>query len=207
VNAVFHITHVTNLDSILREGGLCCDNRRNRQSLACTGIAYEHIKARRANRKVPVCRGGTLADYVPFYFAPRSPMLYTINRGNVPNYADGQGPVVYLVASAEQIDAGGLPFAFTDGHADMGYSEFFDDLSKLDEVDWEIMKATYWNDTADDGDRKRRRQAEFLVHDFLPWRYVDEISVIDASMAQRVQTAMSALSRAPRVTVRRDWYY
>lgn len=207
MTAVFHITHFTNLDSILREGGLCCDNSRNKRKLACTGIAYEHIKARRANRKVPVCRGGTLADYVPFYFAPRSPMLYTIDRGNVPNYAEGQAPIVHLVANAERIVGAGLPFAFTDGHADIGYSEFFDDLTRLNEVDWDIMKATYWNDTADDGDRKRRRQAEFLVFDFLPWKYVDEIGVINASMAQRVRAIVDASTAAPRVTVHRDWYY
>jgi hypothetical protein len=89
----------------------------------------------------------------------------------------------------------------------MDYSDFFDDLTNLSEVDWEIMTATYWNDTADDGDRKRRRQAEFLVHDFLPLSFVEEIGVINTSMAQRVQSVMSALPRAPRVTVHRDWYY
>jgi len=26
------------------------------------------------------------------------------------------------------------------------------------------MKDVYWNDSFEDGDRKRRRQAEFLVH-------------------------------------------
>lgn len=123
------ITHVSNLPSVLQLGGLCCDNRRNRDGIVCKGIAYQHIKDRRARKRVPLGQGGTLADYVPFYFGPRSPMLYTINKGNVPGYSDGQSPVLHLVSSVEEIVEAGLPFVFTDGHAEMGYSDFFDDLS------------------------------------------------------------------------------
>ncbi len=38
-------------------------------------------------------------------------------------------------------------FAFTDGHAVMDYSEFYDDLQFLNMIDWEIMQARYWNNT------------------------------------------------------------
>ena len=48
-----------------------------------TNIAYESIQDRRSIKSVPCGVGGSLHDYVPFYFAPRSPMLYTIHRGNL----------------------------------------------------------------------------------------------------------------------------
>ena len=50
-----------------------------------------------------------------------------------------------------------------------GYTDFFDRLDDLDKVDWKIMKSKYWNDTDEDPDRKRRRRAEYLVHQLFPW--------------------------------------
>jgi len=50
--------------------------------------------------QVPLAPYGCVADYVPFYFAPRSPMLYKLHKGGVPNYTGGQDPLVYLVSSA-----------------------------------------------------------------------------------------------------------
>jgi hypothetical protein len=58
-----------------------------------------------------------VADYVPFYFAPRSPMLYKLHKGGVPNYTNGQDPLVYLVSSAEAVAAGGASFVFSGGVA------------------------------------------------------------------------------------------
>lgn len=97
-------------------------------------IAYERIQDRRARTRVPCGAGGVLQDYVPFYFAPRSPMLYAIHKGNVEGYAQGQNPVIHLVSEAEAIEASGLAFAFTDGHAVMAYADFYDDLDVVEEV-------------------------------------------------------------------------
>lgn len=163
---IFHITHVDNLAAILAEGGLWCDREAAERGVAEVGIAHQHIKERRARRHVPISPGGTLDDYVPFYFAPRSPMLYSIHGGYVEGYSNGQRSVVHLVSSAEAVSASGAPFVFADGHAELDLSDFFDDLDDLNKIDWKIMKAAYWADTNEDGDRKRRRQAEFLVHRF-----------------------------------------
>jgi hypothetical protein len=92
---------------------------------------------------VPVAAGGSLNDYVPFCFAPRSPMLYAIYKGNVEGYKDGQNPILHLTSSVEAVEQAGLPFAFTDGHSEMAISDFFADTDRLDKVDWDIMKATY----------------------------------------------------------------
>jgi len=66
-------------------------------------IAYQDIQERRSKIIVSCGPGGTLHDYVPFQFAPRSPMLYTINRGNVPGYLEGQKPLLHLVATIETV--------------------------------------------------------------------------------------------------------
>jgi hypothetical protein len=207
MTAIYHITHLANLPNILRDGGLWCDRIVSQQNKAHVNIAHRHIKERRAEKRVPCAPGGVLADYVPFYFAPRSPMLYTINRGNVEGYQDGQRPIVHLVSSAEAAQDADLPFVFTDGHADMDISRFFTDLNDLDEIDWDIMAAKYWRETLEDGDRKRRRQAEFLVCQFFPFSLVEMIGVINQSIAEQVSAIFATLSLIPPIQVRSTWYY
>lgn len=115
--------------------------------------------------------------------------------------------VVHLVTSTEAVAAEPLSFVFTNGHADMAFSRFYDDLRDLDQVDWAIMGERYWNDTPEDGDRKRRRQAEFLIHTSLPWRLVAEIGVMSRNVAEEVGAALEAAEHRPPVVVRPDWYY
>ncbi len=76
-------------------------------------------------------------------------------------------------------------------------------------IDWEIMEAKYWADTDEDGDRKRRRQAEFLVNEFFPWRLIREIGVISPEMKQRVETQLKQFPNRhqPLVKIHREWYY
>src|ERR1044072_3864404 len=205
--AIYHITHIRNLPLILQQGCLWCDNEKAARQLDPVGIAHEHIKRRRAARTVPVSRGGTLADYVPFYFAPRSPMLYTINRGNVEGYQEGRGPLLHLVSSTERVTASGLPFTFTNGHAEMLTSSFYEYLTDLDKVDWEIMRTTIWRDTADDGTRKWRRQAEFLVHNRFPVELIAGIGVISNKIADSVKQILAETGHQIQVAARPNSYY
>ncbi|HYP02287.1 MAG TPA: DUF4433 domain-containing protein [Pyrinomonadaceae bacterium] len=207
MTAIYHITHIRNLPSILEHGCLWCDTERLARGLNTVGIAHQHIKDRRARRPVPVSQRGTLADYVPFHFAPRSPMLYSIYRGNVEGYTEGQRPVLHLVSTAEQVVRSDLPFAFTNGHAEMATSHFYEDLTDLNNVDWTIMQATYWKDTPDDGTRKWRRQAEFLVHNRFPVSLIGEIGVISSQRAEEVKQILAAAGSEIQVAVRPNWYY
>jgi hypothetical protein len=134
-------------------------------------------------------------------------MLYTIHRGNVQGYQGGQASILHLVSSAETIVKNKLPFAFTDGHAEMSISRFFTDLKDLNQIDWKIMQAEIWRDTLQDGDRKRRRQAEFLVHQFFPFDLAETIGVINKDMAAQVTGLMQALKQKPNVKIIPEWYY
>ena len=81
---IYHITPLDNLTSIIQCNGIhcCC---KNEQPIGCRNIAYENIQ-RRSSTIVQLPPKGTLHEYVPFYFAPRSPMLYTIQKGNVEGF-------------------------------------------------------------------------------------------------------------------------
>jgi len=69
------------------------------------------------------------------------------------------------------------------------------------------MQERYWKDTEDDPDRERRRQAELLVHDRVPWEVIEEIGVMDTRIKARVEELLSRTAHVPPVTVRPDWYY
>jgi hypothetical protein len=207
MTAIYHITHIRNLQNILADGGLWCDHIVSERNLAHVGIAHQHIKDRRAQKVVPCAPGGMVADYVPFYFAPRSPMLFSIHKGNIEGYQDGQRPLLHLVSSAEAVQSAGFPLIFTDGHAEMDISRFFTSLQDLKEIDWEIMRSSYWANTLEDGDRKRRRQAEFLVWQFFPLDLVETIGVINQSMAQQVSGLLQPLAKKPVIQVQPAWYY
>jgi hypothetical protein len=71
------------------------------------------------------------------------------------------------------------------------------------------MEADYWYDTVEDSDRKRRRQAEFLVHQRLPWSYIRGIAVYSEQQKQQVETIMNNNSNThrPNAIIRKNWYY
>jgi hypothetical protein len=200
---VIHMTHASNLPAIvgaelrpvamLNKGGF-------------TNIAYNSIQEQRATKAVPCGPGGSLHDYVPFYFTRKSPMLYTINRGNVP-CDGGQDRIIHLVTTAQHIAERGYGFAFSDGHGIMSYTEFFDDLGDLDKVDWNTINATYWHDTSEDGDRKRRKQAEFLVHGPVAWTDLSDIVVRTQTLREEVAQAISHVKHKPNLIVQPNWYY
>jgi hypothetical protein len=204
---IYHITHLSNLTSILAIAGLCSNITMQQQGIGYTDLANQTIQSRRARVTVPCGAGGKLTDYVPFYFAPRSPMLYAIHQGNVPTYLEGQEGVIYLVSTVEAVQQANLSFAFTDGHGIMALTQFFDHPADLNQVDWQVMTLKYWFDTPEDSDRKRRRQAEFLVHQFFPWQLITKIGVMHHSIKAEVEKCLQTATHQPGVILRRNWYY
>jgi hypothetical protein len=202
---VYHITRVENLPSIVG-AGLLCTTRKSTLKVGHKDIAYAHIQDRRALTTVPLPPDGGLHDYVPFYFGPRSPMLYVRSK-EVEDGTSGQVPIIHLVATAQRIVKDGLRTVFTDGHGTMALSKFYDDLADLDKLAWGIIQGKYWHDTDEYPDRSRRRQAELLVHEHLPWKYVEEIGVINAQIKTQVENALSGSTHKPTVRIQPTWYY
>jgi len=199
---IFHITHVDNLPSIIGARCLWSDAQRISQGFGNTNIGYSHIKARRMVHAVTVSKGGTLGNYVPFNFCARSVMLFVVSRGHE-NYNQGQIPIIHLVSSTDAIVASGRPWAFTDRHADLVYSNQYDLLADLNNVDWNVMSERYWNEP----EKKEKRQAEFLVHDYCPWEVIQEIVVINQEVKKAVEAALVGTAHKPPVIINVNWYY
>ena len=171
-------------------------------------IGHPAIKAGRRDRPVPLPPGGVVADYVPFYFAARSPMLYVIAQGTVPNYNDGQNQVVYLVTSVEAVSTHGLRYVFSDRNAALSYARYADDPQLLDQhIDWELIEARIWADTLDEPDRKEKRMAELLVHRHVPWQMIHSVVTKDGGLAQCAQSVLDSEHATVPVHVEPGWYF
>src|SRR3954467_4644416 len=114
-------------------------------------------------------------------------MLLRLHTNRVEGYTEGQGPLIYLVTTCQDVQDAGLGFVFSDGHGLASYSDWFDSLDELAHVDWTVVRAKYWADDPErDNDRQRRKQAEFLVHRFCPWAVIRGIAVINDEMKGQV---------------------
>ena len=204
---VLHFTRVEHLPTLIGRG-LLSDSQARAEHIIQHEIGHHDIKRRRRERGVPVPPGGVVADYVPFYFAPRSPMLYVIDQGSVPGYSDGCDRIVYLRSSLELLEQSCAPVLVTDRNAVKAYAEFRPFIAGVDDfVDWGLMRARMWNDTEDYPDRKERRMAEALVRGVVPWEAITEVSAWSREVAAEAQRAIAVAGAATPVTVRRDWYF
>lgn len=97
---IYHITHLDNLAAMAAEGRLVSDALMIQRGGPQAPIGMSRIKQRRLTLPVSCHPGDFVGDYVPFYFCPRSVMLYVLHRGNDPDlaYRGGQSPIVHLEA-------------------------------------------------------------------------------------------------------------
>lgn len=208
--SVYHITHVENLPSILARDGLWSDRELLARATPHARIGLSKIKRRRLERlRVPCVPGAFVGDFVPFYFCPRSVMLYVIHRGHEElEYRGGQDPIVHLVVGLDDLlewaRAEGVPWAASTANAGANYAQFFADARALESrLDWKAIASRYFTDP----DVKAAKQAEFLVHRHLPWTLVRDLGVRTFSMAEQVGRVLGPAAHRPPVRVLPHWYF
>jgi len=205
---LYHIVHVDRLPSIVADGLLWCDAEIVRRAPPGTTIGMNGIKQRRLNEltlsSYPDLHVG---DCVPFYFCPRSIMLFLIHRANHSEltYRGGQGPIVHLEcdlhATVAWAGQEGQRWAFTFSNAGAYYFEDRCDLAQLHEIDWTAVQANNWQYC------KEGKQAEFLVEHCFPWQLVERIGVHSHTAYQQAANALPGGGHRPVVEVRAEWYY
>jgi len=206
---IYHITHVDNLGAIASEGALVSDAITIARGGPAAAIGMSGIKARRLALRVDCHPEDCVGDYVPFYFCPRSIMLFVIHRANHQelSYRGGQGPIVHLVADLHDViawaDAARRRWAFSLSNAGAVYAQFRARVADLDQINWEAVAATDFRSA----EIKEGKQAEFLVHGSFPWTLVSDIGVLSAAVKGRAEAAIAAAARRPPVHIQRDWYY
>jgi hypothetical protein len=178
-----------------------------------TMIGMSHIKARRLNENVLMSHFGLkVGECVPFYFCPRSVMLYVIHMcGQDVNYKGGQGPIIHLEAdlhtAVRWAEANEQRWAFTLSNAGSRYFEDRADIANLSEINWSAVQTNRWSGNGVSRSIKESKQAEFLLEDGFPWSLVERIGVSSREVGQKVHDALDKIEHRPPVEIKTNWYY
>ncbi len=193
--------------SIVAKGFLWCDALIVQRHVAGTTIGMLEIKQRRLGLLLTSHPELHVGDCVPFYFCPRSVMLFLLHRTSHPDltYQGGQDPIVHLeadfYASIKWAQENKKRWAFTSSNAGSYYFDDYCDLNDLNEINWDAVQVTRWRDC------KEEKQAEFLLEQKFPWDLVERIGVYSLEIYQQATSALLANPHRPKVEILKEWYY
>ncbi|MGH6925840.1 MAG: type II toxin-antitoxin system toxin DNA ADP-ribosyl transferase DarT [Propylenella sp.] len=199
---IFRIVHKDNVGRILSEG--CLSRTAAKVNPGYVEIGNQELIQKRMGRVVPCGPGGTLSDYVPFYFTPYSPMLYNIKTGwGVPQRPVSE--ILILVSSLHFLKEQGIPFVFSDRHAYLKTAQFSDNLADLQS--WIIWPALQQRDfRKDDADKFEKYQAEALVHNRMPMGALFGIVCYNDSVRAAVQAEADQRGVGVKIVAKPKWY-
>ena len=202
---IFRITHIDNVRWIAGHGLHCMNSPE--QDPDFRRIGSEGLIARRPSRTVPISPGGTLSDYVPFYFTPHSVMALNIKTGwadvaQVPNEE-----IVILYTSLRRLLREGRDVVFTDSHAYPLTAEFFSSPDDLDRIDWELLRRRDFSRDKDDPGKVGRYQAEALVHHSLPVEDINGMVCYNENIRRTLLDLQGEAGMPIEVLSEPGWYF
>jgi hypothetical protein len=203
---IFRIVHLENVPWILDHAGLHCQSSET-QDPNYVNIGNASLIEKRTRRLVPIAPGGTLSDYVPFYFTPFSMMMYNIKTGYGGITRRDNGDIVILVSSAYRLRELGVPFIYTNQHAYSVDAEFYDGNDNLSQIDWALLQRRDFKTDDRDPGKQLRYQAEALVHRHVPLEALIGIGCHNDTVKQSLESLVE--DRDPKITVKTipGWYF
>lgn len=160
------MVHWQNVEYILRNG-LCCREHPSHDP-DYINIGHRQLINDRHVHPIPLDGAGNLGEYVPFYFAGHTPMLYLIMKGYQGVEKRPQADIVFLVSSVQNVLDAGLEYVFTNMNAKRKLADFFTDLTNLEKIKWDVVKDKVWKNTEENDGKQDLKQAEFLVRNAIP---------------------------------------
>jgi hypothetical protein len=215
---IFHITPICNMPSIAKSRKIYAKSLLRKKEIEYGNIAYQGAQGKRATKMVAKPPGGVIHDYVPFYFAPRSPMLFTINNGNVPDCPHRQRDIVHFVTTVEIVRASHLTYVFYDYNATLTIATCFSDVKDLGKIDWDLFHENpridgycqFWHSRVDIPRyvlRQETRQAEFLIHAKVPLKLMTMVGTYDEEKAVEVRRIFQDAGVKLQVEAKPEWYF
>ena len=205
---LYRIIHIDNLDYILRLGKLTTYNSMEADP-DYKGIGESELIGLRAEHTITTLNSGNTVnpsrDYLPFYLAPRSVMLYRIQTGHKVAKIEAKD-IVYLVYRLSDILTD-ISYLFTDGHGYANITRWFDDTAFLHELDWEVINSTQWKNTEEDSDRQRRKQAEFWIEDEISLNKIQGIAVYNEETKAKVEAICKQNNKEIEIRIVKSYYY
>lgn len=202
---IFRIVHRDNVAWILDSGMHCRSSPV--QAPHYRSIGNPDLIDKRRHRTVPIPPGGTLSDYVPFYFTPYTPMMLNIKTGyggvtKVPN-----AEIVIFVSSLPRLAELGRTFVFSDRHAYLRAANFYSDLADLKNIDWGLLQNRDFKRDPDDPEKIERYQAEALVHGHVPLAaFLGAVCYTDG-MKELLNQMVIDRSLSLKVARQTGWYF
>jgi hypothetical protein len=173
IDNFYHITDKSDLVSIKRYG-LFSKNLLHRFEIPYMDIANSNVQ--RIRNRVSI-GNRQLHDYVPLFFAKRTPMIYKVKKREGYNIYD----IVVLCIRPEIFFLDGV--YFLDGNAAGGRSDFYSNTQSenLKQLNWELIQSGNWNDIDEDLKRIQRNDisAELLVPDWIQPKWIEQIIPYD----------------------------
>ncbi|GEM_PF-2261181 len=197
IHSLYHITHISNLSDILREG-LLCKNALDKASKKYVDISDADIQQHRHTKKISL-NNLSIHDCVPLFLSPKPPML-SARR-------EQQAEIIYIHVSPEIFVIDDV--VFTDGNARSNSTRFYKNLDDFNKLDWNILRKTYWNDKDEkkNSENKRRRAAEVLVPQCVPASHIRKITVRNRPAQFRVLEILKETGQKMDVVIDENFYY
>lgn len=202
---IFRITHRDNLPWIL-DHGLHCQNSAV-QDPNFVPIGMENLIEKRQHRGVEIGPGGTLADYVPFYFTPWSIMMYNIKTGYNGVIKRANEEIVILVSSIFRLAELRIPFVFFDGHAYLAESNGYESVADLDKIDWPLLRSRNFANDPEDPGKKGRYQAEALAYRQVPLEALLGLACYNQEVEDSIRAEIEDRGLNTAVKICRSWYF
>ena len=202
---IFRVTHISNVTWILRNGLRCKNSDVNDPNFV--RIGNRELIQLRTGRSVPVPPGGTLSDYIPFYFTPFSMMMYNIRTGfgGIRQFPNSE--IVIMVSSLRGLAERGVTAVFSDRHAYLRTAQFFTSLEDLDKIDWRILRRRDFKKDVDNPEKTDRYQAEALVHRHLPVEHLAGIVCWSQNELPTLDRQRKEVGLELKVAARPNWYF
>ncbi|MFD1628947.1 DUF4433 domain-containing protein [Pseudopedobacter beijingensis] len=189
---LYRILHINNMEYTLKNG--LYHKNHEKADPGYINIGDQTLIQQRNDYPVDINPpNGLLGEYIPFYFGPLSPMLYNIYTGYRGVTRRPQQDIVYICCNLKDITDCCNEWCFTDGHAKNAITTFYNNLEHINLIDLDLAKQRYWNNTDDDFDRMRKKQAEFMVKYHIPANCIRNIVVYDKKAAEKIRNLVENL--------------
>ena len=152
----FRLVHIDNIPHILKNGIVKADSPQANSNYV--PIGDQLVIEKRKNRRLSSSSWQNIGDFIPFYFGPRSPMLYVIQHGYNGVRRIEAEDIVYCVIRLDDIIK------------DKRYSEITDKLLEIDSL---IETRSYKEAKEDLIDLEMEvYKLKRLGKDFSPWEWM-----------------------------------
>ncbi|WKZ58830.1 MAG: DUF4433 domain-containing protein [Cyclobacteriaceae bacterium] len=168
---LFYITHLKNIQSILKLG-ILSHNSAHSKGVVAIDISNQQVNNRR-NRIDPTI--GNIHDFAPLYINPKNPMLFFLCKNG---YRDNLilFKVNLHILLTENV-------AFSDGNAAVRSTSFYTNIDDFNKLNWTVIKDEYWTNHIDG---KRIKCSEVLVKELIPLYYINEIHICNEKLIEDI---------------------